>query len=227
MDFNKLFVYTAVMILSITGIFAADGLSAFAAQTETGTQATAGSSAQSEAGEQAARTANSKLISYSTYELGCMAKYYYKRTSKDGFYPPEAAVTQEKDGTFTIGLREPVKSKDGKQQYKTYARYNVDTQGKGWDITLKKQIDFTLYSKVYTPEQLCRLSQDYFKKKNDIYPPNAEYTKNNDGTCTICLFEVINDEDGVSHNSTCGWLTVDACGIGTDDLMMEAVDINP
>jgi len=213
MKTNKIFVFIAVLILSITGIFGAAGMNAYAAQTE--------------AGEQSARTASTQAKSYTAYELSCMAKYYYKRTSKDGFYPPEAAVTQEKDGTVTIGLRERVKGADGKEQYKTYARYNVNAQGKGWDSTLNKQIDFTLYSKVYTPEQLCRLSQDYFYRKNDFYPPNAEYTKNSDGTCTICLFEVIDDEDGVSHNSTCGWLTVDACGIGTDDLLMEAVDINP
>ena len=76
-------------------------------------------------------------------------------------------------------------------------------------------------------EELCRLAQNYYFKMNDFYPPNADAKDNGDGTFTICLYESICDDEGNPHTSTCGWYTVDACGMGTDDLTGARVDINP
>ena len=156
-----------------------------------------------------------------------MARYYYKKTSKDGYYPPEADCKEEEDGTYTINLRERVNDGNGDFHYATYAWYNVKSDGKGEDTVLGSSVDLTKYSKVYTPDQLCRLAQDYYYRMYDFYPPNATYTANTDGTYTVCLYEVIKDDGSVEHSSTCGWYTVDVCGMGQDDILLQAVDINP
>ena len=91
---------------------------------------------------------------------------------------------------------------------------------------LGKEIDLTLYSKVYTADELCKLAQNHYYKTNDFYPPNVSYTANKDGTYTICMFEMIEDDGGTPHSATCGWYTVNVCGVGTDDLMMQNIDLN-
>lgn len=40
-----------------------------------------------------------------------------------------------------------------------------------------------------TPEQLCVLAQEYYKRNYDFYPPEAAFTDNGDGTYTIRLYE--------------------------------------
>ena len=164
---------------------------------------------------------------YTAEELCCMAQYYYKRTSKTGYYPPETSYKKLKDGSYQIVLRELISRGKEKKKYKNYARYTMQGDGSGKDEKSGKKIDLTRYSKVYTPEELCKLAQDYYYRTYDFYPPNADYTANKDGTYTICLYEEINDDEGTAHNATCGWLTVNVCGVGQDDLMLTAVDINP
>ena len=154
-------------------------------------------------------------------------KEHYKRTSRKEYYPPEAACKKLKDGSYQIVLRELVSKENEEKKYKNYARYTLTGDGKGKDEKSGKAIDLTRYSKVYTPEELCRLAQDYYYRMYDFYPPNADYKANKDGTYTICLYEVINDDEGTEHNATCGWLTVNVCGVGQDDMMLTAVDINP
>ena len=231
---NRLFILTIILI------FCASGICAQAAEQVTGTQASetqeaatgtqASETQEAAAGTQASekkKTGRSQVKTYSPGELCCMAKYYYKKTSKDGYYPPEAECAKEEDGTYTITLRERIE--DGKDEfhYATYAWYSVKSSGKGEDTVLGTPVDFTKYCKVYTPEQLCRLAQDYYYRTNDFYPPNVSYTANTDGTYTICLYEVIADDGNVEHSATCGWFTVDVCGMGQDDIMLQAVDINP
>lgn len=156
-----------------------------------------------------------------------MAQYYYKRTSKTGYYPPETACKKLKDGSYRIVLRELISKENEEKKYKTYARYTMKDDGSGKNEKNGKAIDLTKYSKVYTPEELCKLAQDYYYRTYDFYPPKADYTANKNGTYTICLYEEINDDEGTAHNATCGWLTVNVCGVGQDDLMLTAVDINP
>ena len=103
----------------------------------------------------------------------------------------------------------------------------MKSDGTGKDEKTEKAINLTRYCKIYTPEELCKLAQDYYYRTYDFYPPNADYTANKNGTYTICLYEVISDDEGTEHNATCGWLTVNVCGVGQDDLMLTAVDINP
>ena len=224
MSFKNIFIMAAVLILCVSGI------SAQASETAAGTQAS-----EELAGTQAGRAAQAAVKGgaraqqtvYTPQDLCSMAKYYYKKTAGSGFYPPEAVCTEESDGTYTINLRERVEDGHGEFHYASYASYNVDSTGKGQETTLGNPVDFTVYSKVYTPERLCRLAQDYYYRMNDFYPPNATYTANADGTYTICLYEVIKDNGSSEHSATCGWFTVDVCGIGQDDIMLQAIDINP
>ena len=43
-------------------------------------------------------------------------------------------------------------------------------------------------TKTYSPEELCDLAQNYYKRHNDYFPPEADYVKNDDGTYTIHLY---------------------------------------
>ena len=119
-----------------------------------------------------------------------------------------------------------MKEADGTVHSTTYAQYSIGTDAKGTDTVFGKEIDLTLYSKVYTPDELCKLAQNHYYKMNDFYPPNVSYTANKDGTYTICMFEMIEDDGGTPHSATCGWYTVNVCGVGTDDMMMQNIDLN-
>ena len=209
---RRISILIAVLILSFSG------LSVHADTTVTNTSQTGAAGTGKE---------HSQKRVYTAEELSCMAQYYYKRTSRKEYYPPEAACKKLKDGSYQIVLRELVSKENEEKKYKNYARYTLTGDGKGKDEKSGKAIDLTRYSKVYTPEELCRLAQDYYYRMYDFYPPNADYKANKDGTYTICLYEVINDDVGTEHNATCGWLTVNVCGVGQDDMMLTAVDINP
>lgn len=225
MGFKKLVLFITILALSFLGIFGAAGMGVFAAQTQNSPETEIAEEAAAQA-ENSAGAITARQKGYTPYELCCMAQYYFKRTSADGSYPPEADCAEQKDGTYLINLREKIDDGDGQFHYATYALYNVDSSAKGTDTILNKAIDLTLYSKVYTPEELCKKAQEFYYRKYDFYPPNAQYMVNTDGTCTINLYEVMKDEGGVEHIATCGWFTVNVCGVGTDDIMLEAVDIN-
>ena len=47
-----------------------------------------------------------------------------------------------------------------------------------------------------------------------------------DGLCNPKSLEMIEDDGGTPHSATCGWYTVNVCGVGTDDLMMQNIDLN-
>ena len=97
-----------------------------------------------------------------------MAQYYYKLTDEKGFYPPEADCKEQKDGTYLITLQQNSVDDKGNAVYTAYAQYSVDASGKGKDMASGKEIDLTLYSKVYSPEELCKLAQNYYYKINDL-----------------------------------------------------------
>ena len=128
---------------------------------------------------------------YTPGELSCMSQYYYKRTSESGFYPSKVSCQDLGDGFYEILLFDEVKGEDGTTHNTSYAQYRVGTDAKGTDTVFGKEIDLTLYSKVYTADELCKLAQNHYYKTNDFYPPNVSYTANKDGTYTICMFEMI------------------------------------
>lgn len=81
-------------------------------------------------------------------------------------------------------------------------------------------------SESYSPEELCELAQNYYKRHNDFFPPEADYVKNDNGTYTIHLYEIVDDGNGMGHTATSAWYTVDTSGIGTDDIMGGTVNLN-
>ena len=74
-------------------------------------------------------------------------------------------------------------------------------------------------------ETLGRAAADYYERKTGRRPPAFEVSENGDGTWTIHLFETVDDGNGASHTATWAWYTVDAEGVGTDDIMGDAVDL--
>lgn len=83
-----------------------------------------------------------------------------------------------------------------------------------------------LKSPPYTARELGRLAQVYYFIQSGFYPPLAETVENADGSFTIHLYETVNT-DGVVHTATSAWYTVDAYGIGTDELFGDAVCLVP
>ena len=173
MSTKRLFILAAVLIICCSGFSAqaaeskSGAQAAQAAESNTDAQAAQASESNtdaqaSETGAKQKKSGKTQLTVYTPQQLCCMAKYYYKKTSKDGYYPPEAYCQEEQDGTYTIDLRERVKDKNGDFHYATYAWYSLENNGKGEDTILGSSVDLTKYSKVYTPEQLCRLAQDYY-----------------------------------------------------------------
>ena len=217
MKSKRLFIIIAVLLVSIFGVSPAALMRVQAAESEKAVGA----------GAMAAKAENADQREYSDTELCSMAKYFYMRTSESRAYPIQVQIEEQKDGTRLISLWEQKPAVNQDISPKFDARYSVNVYGKGIYVSKGEEIDLTVYSKVYTPEERCRLAQNYYFERNDFYPPNADAKDNGDGTFTICLYESICDDGGNTHTSTCGWYTVDACGMGTDDLTGARVDINP
>lgn len=58
-----------------------------------------------------------------------------------------------------------------------------------------------------------------------LFPNGVEVIDNGNGTFTIHLYEIVNNGDGTYHTATSAWYTVDARGIGTDDIYGDAIDL--
>ena len=73
--------------------------------------------------------------------------------------------------------------------------------------------------------EIGRMAQLYYYRHYNFYPPEADVEKNGDGTFSVHLYEIVNNGDGTYHTATSAWYTVDASGIGEDDLFGEPVDL--
>ena len=219
MKSKRLFIIMTVFLIAVSGVSTAAGMRVQAAGNEETLELRAQASA--------AKAENADQRVYTDSELCSMAKYYYMRTSSSRVYPAVVEIEHKEDDTCLISLweKKPGPEQDPSARYD--ARYSVNVYGKGVYVSKGEEIDLTVYSKVYSAEELCRLAQNYYFKMNDFYPPNADAKDNGDGTFTICLYESICDDEGNPHTSTCGWYTVDVCGMGTDDMNGARVDINP
>ena len=80
-------------------------------------------------------------------------------------------------------------------------------------------------SRTYTPEELCKMAQDYYNRHYNYYPPVADYETKEGGKYQIHLYEIVDDGNGYTHTATSAWYTVDDHGIGTNDISGEAVDL--
>lgn len=69
----------------------------------------------------------------------------------------------------------------------------------------------------FTPKELCRWAQIRYFSEKGFFPPEADFEKNDDGSYTIHLYEVV-DTDGFVHTATSAWYTVDENGVGVDDI---------
>ena len=69
----------------------------------------------------------------------------------------------------------------------------------------------------FTPKELCRWAQIRYFTKTGFFPPEADFEKNDDGSYTIHLYEVVNT-DGFVHTATSAWYSVDEYGVGVDDI---------
>ncbi|MCR5575588.1 MAG: hypothetical protein K6F56_01115 [Oscillospiraceae bacterium] len=79
-----------------------------------------------------------------------------------------------------------------------------------------------LHEGPYTPAELCRWAQIYYFVNNGFYPPEADFEKNDDGSYSIHLYEIVNS-GGSTHTATSAWYTVDEYGVGVDDIFGDAV----
>ena len=77
----------------------------------------------------------------------------------------------------------------------------------------------------YQSIELAAMARAYYFKENDFLAPETECVKNDDGTTTIHLYEIVEEDDGTSHTSTSAWYTVDGYGKGTDDIMGNTVEL--
>lgn len=76
-----------------------------------------------------------------------------------------------------------------------------------------------------TPEQLCLLAQEYYSRNHGFHPPEADWADNGNGSYSIHLYEIVKLDGGESHTATSAWYTVDAYGVGTNDITGEPVDL--
>ncbi|MBO7669950.1 MAG: hypothetical protein J6S60_05110 [Oscillospiraceae bacterium] len=74
-----------------------------------------------------------------------------------------------------------------------------------------------LKSGPFTADELGVMAQQYYMKNHGFFPPKADVEQNKDGSFTIHLYEVV-DLDGVKHTATSAWYTVNAYGVGADDI---------
>jgi hypothetical protein len=81
-----------------------------------------------------------------------------------------------------------------------------------------------LHDGPYTPAELCRWAQIYYFVNNGFYPPEVEYEKNDDGSYSIHLYEVVTS-GGSTHTATSAWYTVDKYGVGVDDIYGDTVNL--
>ena len=73
--------------------------------------------------------------------------------------------------------------------------------------------------------EIGRMAQLYYYRHHNFYPPVADVEPNADGTFSVHLYEIVNNGDGTYHTATSAWYTVDAAGIGADDLFGNPVDL--
>ena len=74
-------------------------------------------------------------------------------------------------------------------------------------------------------QELGRMAQLYYDRHKGYYPPVADVEANGDGTFSVHLYEIVDNGDGSAHTATSAWYTVNASGIGTDDIFGEEIDL--
>ena len=73
--------------------------------------------------------------------------------------------------------------------------------------------------------ELAAMARAYYQKEANFLAPETECVDNGDGTLTIHLYEMVQDDEETSHTGTSAWYTVDAYGKGKDDVFGNEVKL--
>ena len=93
--------------------------------------------------------------------------------------------------------------------------------------------DYTLQPRAFLQKaaeseaELKRMAQMHYKRVSGFYPPEADAEDNGDGTYTVHLYEIVPNGDGTYHTATSAWYTVNAAGVGVDDIFGNTVKLLP
>lgn len=74
-------------------------------------------------------------------------------------------------------------------------------------------------------KEIGRMAQIYYFRHHKFYPPEADVAENGDGSFSVHLYELVNNGDGTYHTATSAWYTVDASGVGKDDVFGSEIDL--
>ena len=74
----------------------------------------------------------------------------------------------------------------------------------------------------YAPIELGKWAQICYFTESGFFPPRVDVNENADGSYSIHLYEVVT-QDGITHTATSAWFTVNAFGIGINDITGEAI----
>ena len=129
------------------------------------------------------------------------------------FYPEKVVMTVERDTDLLAG------GDSDNIQTGTYTMCASD-----WTPDTLATAETQDILAPYQSVELAAMARAYYLKENNFLAPEAECIKNDDGTTTIHLYEIVKDDDGSSHTSTSAWYTVDGYGKGTDDVMGNTVE---
>lgn len=129
------------------------------------------------------------------------------------FYPEKVVMTVERNTDLMAG------GDSDNIQTGTYTLFASDWMP-DTSATMEKQDILAPYQSV----ELAAMARAYYLKENHFLAPEVECVKNDDGTTTIHLYEIVEDDEKVSHTGTSAWYTVDGYGKGKDDVMGNTVE---
>ena len=80
----------------------------------------------------------------------------------------------------------------------------------------------------YDSGELVAMARAYYEAQSGFFAPETECTENEDGTYTIHLYEIVeNEKENTWHTATSCWYTVDASGRGSDDITGAQITLPP
>ena len=133
------------------------------------------------------------------------------------FYPEKVIMTVERDTDLMAG------GDSDNLQTGTYPMIASDWTPGASEAAAEKQDIMAPYQSA----ELGAMARLYYLRENNFLAPETECVENDDGTTSIHLYEIVEDDEGVSHTGTSAWYTVDGYGKGKDDVMGNAVEFSP
>ena len=131
------------------------------------------------------------------------------------FYPEKVVMTVERNTDLMAG------GDSDNLQTGTYTLLASDWTQDTSEVTAEKQDVLAPYQSV----ELGAMARAYYLKENNFLAPEMECVENEDGTTTIHLYEIVEDDEETSHTGTSAWYTVDRYGKGKDDVLGNTVEL--